>query len=264
VTAADSPRKREVRRAFERAAPAYDGAARVQREAAARLFDFARTCPRPAHVCRMLDAGCGTGQALSGLMAHFPRAHCIAVDFSAAMLARARASGTALLCADVERLPLADASVDLYWSSLALQWCAPATALAEAARVLAPGGAAWIATLGPRTLHELRAAFAAVDDAAHVIDFASAGHWRDAARAAGLSILSSAQEPLRDLAADLRTLLGNIKAIGARTVGEKRRKTPLGRRGWQTLQSAYETFRRPDGTLPATYDLILLALRKPP
>jgi malonyl-CoA O-methyltransferase len=264
VTAADSPRKREVRRAFERAAPTYDNAARVQREAAARLFDFARTQPRPAHVRRLLDAGCGTGQAPSGLMAHFPRAHCIAVDFSTAMLARARASGMAPLCADIEHLPLADASVDLYWSSLALQWCAPATALAEAARVLAPGGAAWIATLGPRTLHELRAAFAAVDDAAHVIDFASAGHWCAAARAAGFSILSGAQEPLCDLAADLRTLLGNIKAIGARTIGEKRRKTPLGRHGWQTLQSAYETFRRPDGVLPATYDLILLALRKRP
>ncbi|MDR2030893.1 MAG: methyltransferase domain-containing protein [Azoarcus sp.] len=263
MTAALS-RKREIRRAFERAAPAYDRAARVQREAAARLLDFALTQPRPAGVRRILDAGCGTGQALPGLMARFPRAHCIAADFSAAMLAHARAFDAAPLCADIEHLPLADAAVDLYWSSLALQWCTPATALAEAARVLTPGGTAWIATLGPRTLHELRAAFAAVDDAAHVIDFANAGHWLDDARAAGFSILSSARTPLCDLAADLRTLLGNIKAIGARTVGEKRRKTPLGRHGWQTLQSAYEAFRRPDGVLPATYDLILLALRKSP
>ena len=264
MTASPPLHKREIRRAFERAAPTYDRAAHVQREAAARLFAFVRTQPWPVRVRCILDAGCGTGQTPPGLMAHFPRAHCIAVDFSAAMLVHARASGTTPLCADIEHLPFADATVDLYWSSLALQWCTPAAALAEAARVLKPGGAAWIATLGPRTLHELRTAFAAVDNAAHVIDFASAGHWRDAARTAGFSIQSNTQEPLYDLAADLRTLLGNIKAIGAQTVGEKRRKAPLGRHGWQTLQSAYEAFRRPDGALPATYDLILFALRKLP
>ncbi|MDR2092148.1 MAG: methyltransferase domain-containing protein [Azoarcus sp.] len=254
-------RKHEIRRAFDRAAATYDTAARVQREASARLEAFAQTPPQTVRC--VLDAGCGTGQALPGLAARFPQACRIALDFSPAMLARARAFDALPLCADIEHLPLADATVDLYWSSLALQWCDPAKALAEAARVLRPGGTARIATLGPQTLHELRAAFAAVDDDVHVIDFPDIAHWFAITRTAGLTIEAHGQILLYEIAADLRELLGNIKAIGARTVGEKRRRRPLGRRGWQTLQSAYEAFRRPGGALPATYDLILLALRKP-
>jgi malonyl-CoA O-methyltransferase len=255
----------EVRRAFERAAPTYEMVAHVQNAAAQRLLAFAATQGPPAKPRRVLDAGCGPGQSLPALAARFPQARCLALDFSPAMLARAaRALPTALpVCADIERLPFPDGSLDLYWSSLALQWCDPATALLEAARVLAPGGAAWIATLGPRTLHELRAAFSAVDENAHVIDFSAADHWIEAARSAGFALHAHTQETLFDLAADLRALLGNIKRVGAHVVGEKRRRRTLGRRGWQALQSAYENFRRPDGALPATYDLILLALRKP-
>ncbi|MDR0635382.1 MAG: methyltransferase domain-containing protein [Azoarcus sp.] len=260
MSASGDARRNEIRHAFERAAATYDRAANVQRAAMARLFAFARACPPASPVRRVLDAGCGTGQALPWLAARFPRAQCIGLDFSAAMLARL--SEASPVCADIERLPFAEASFDLYWSSLALQWCDPAAALAEAARVLTPGGMAWIATLGPHTLHELRAAFAAVDDDVHVIDFFSTAQWLAAAGAAGLVAEAHAGEPLHELAADLRALLGNIKAVGARAVDGRRRR-PLGRRGWLLLQSAYEAFRRPDGALPATYDLILLVLRKP-
>jgi malonyl-CoA O-methyltransferase len=265
-----TPRKHEIRSAFDRAAYTYDAAARVQREAVQHLFALtlalARTQPPATPVRRLLDTGCGTGQALPELTARFPQAQPIALDFSTAMLAHARtASSTAPVvpvCADIENLPFADATIDLYWSSLAMQWCDPTTALAEAARVLTPGGCAWIATLGPQTLHELRTAFATVDNDTHVIDFVDIDHWQNAAQTAGFTLQAHAQTPLYDLAPNLHTLLGNIKAIGARSVGEKRRRRPLGRRNWQTLQTAYETFRRPDGALPATYDLILLALRK--
>ena len=255
----------EVRRAFERAAPTYEAVAHVQNAAAKRLLAFTATQSPPAKLRRVLDAGCGPGRSLPALAARFPQARCIALDFSPAMLARAtRALPAALpVCADIDGLPFPDDSLDLYWSNLALQWCDPAAAFLEAARVLAPGGVAWIATLGPRTLHELRAAFSAVDEDTHVIDFAAAAHWIEAARSAGFELQSHAQETLFDLAADLRALLGNIKRVGAHAVGEKRRRRTLGRCGWQTLQSAYENFRRSDGALPATYDLILLALRKP-
>ncbi|MDR1854100.1 MAG: malonyl-ACP O-methyltransferase BioC [Azoarcus sp.] len=257
-------RKLAVRRAFEHAATTYDAAARVQREAAQSLAAFASEFPPLAPPRFVLDAGCGTGYALPELRSRFPHARLLALDFSTAMLARAtRDFPAAPLCADIERLPLADGCVDLYWSSLALQWCDPAAALAEVARVLTPGGVAWIATLGPYTLTELRTAFAAVDDDVHVIDFSSPSFWQAACRDAGLVVEAHGGDARYDFGPDLRALLGNIKAIGARTVGEKRRRRTLGKQGWQTLQAAYEAFRRPDGLLPATYDLILLALRKP-
>lgn len=257
--------RHQIRCAFNRAAPTYGGAAHVQSAAAQRLFDFSRAHPLPDTVCRVLDAGCGTGLALSALSKHFPQAQYTALDFSAAMLARVARTGYApsLICADIERLPLEDASIDFYWSSLAFQWCSPETAIKEAFRAISPGGVARIATLGPLTLHELRDAFSKVDDAAHVIDFMPPERWLEISRSAGFDIQSHLQETLFDFAADLRTLLGNIKAIGARAVANPQQRRFFGRKGWQTLQSAYETFRRPDGALPATYDLILLALRKP-
>jgi len=260
-----NPYKNQIRRAFDRAAPTYGSAAHVQSAAAQRLLAFTRAQSLPAPVRRVLDAGCGIGQSLPALSALFPDAQCIALDFSTAMLAHtARAAcASSLVCADIERLPLADESIDFYWSSLALQWCSPETAFKEAFRVLSPGGVARIATLGPRTLHELRSAFSAVDDGDHVIDFTATEHWLTASKAAGLTVQFHSHETLFDYANDLRTLLGNIKAIGARTVTSQQRHQTLGRKGWQALQCAYEAFRRPDGTLPATYDLILLALRKP-
>jgi malonyl-CoA O-methyltransferase len=261
------PRKSEIRRAFERAAPTYDSAAQVQREAATRLFAFGQEHVPSHTVRRVLDAGCGTGQALARLGSCYPGAQILALDFSAAMLTRARAClpptlPPALpLCADIEHLPLAKASIDLYWSNLAVQWCAPQAVLREIHRVLAPGGIAWIATLGPRTLHELRAAFTAVDASEHVIAFISPEKWHDAAHAAGFHIRDGVRLSLRARAPDLKTLLADIKAIGAHTIGERRRM--LGRQGWQKLQTRYEAFREPGGALPATYDLLLFVLRKP-
>ena len=159
--------KRAVRAAFDRAAAAYDSVAHVQRSACDRLF--ALGAPHRPDARRLLDAGCGTGYALPGLHRLFPDAELLAVDFAPAMLARLSAGLAHPVCADLEQLPVTDTCVDLLWSSYALQWCAPRRALADIARVLRPGGQVWLATLGPGTLFELRDAFAAVDDAEHVL-----------------------------------------------------------------------------------------------
>jgi malonyl-CoA O-methyltransferase len=271
MRAAPERYRHAVRRAFDRAAPAYDSAAHVQREALARLSAFAAIHPpNPAQpVRRVLDAGCGTGLALPWLGGRFPAAQIFAVDFAPAMLARACARGVTgfhscfPLCADIEQLPFADGTLDIYCSNLAVQWCDPARVLGEMARTLVPGGTAWIATLGGQTLGELRAAFAAVDDFPHVLDFVEGKDWREAAGTARLTPLEIRRDAFLALAPDLRALLASIKAIGAQTLAPGHRRRALGRRGWRTLQEAYETFRRPDGLLPATYDLTLIALKKP-
>ena len=260
--------KQSVRQAFDRAADSYDNAAAVQREICHRLATLA-SAHRPAEsVRRVLDAGCGTGYGLPLLAEAYADAELVALDFAPAMLARITSASDSRrtiirLCADLEALPLAACSIDAIWSSLALQWCAPSLALAEMARALRPGGVAWIATLGPRTLWELREAFATVDQAEHVIRFHPAGKWIEHALQAGFSLLASDQRPAFALAGDLRALLHDIKAIGAHHVGEQRRRQPLGRAAWRTLEAGYEAHRRRDGLLPATYDLILLALKKP-
>lgn len=253
---------RAVRRAFDRAAATYDTAAGVQREICAQLARCVDADPPHAPVARVADAGCGTGYGLEHLRARFPDAQCLAVDFAPAMLERARSRHAVLpLCADLQALPLAGASLDALWSSLALQWCAPERALAEFARVLRPEGMAWIATLGPNTLHELRAAFAAVDDTEHVLRFRPAGDWTRIAAESDFEVVAERRGTAFVRAPELRGVIAHLKGIGAHRI-DTRPRQPLTRAQWRTLESAYERFRTPDGLLPATYDVILLTLRR--
>ncbi|MFB7947939.1 methyltransferase domain-containing protein [Kitasatospora phosalacinea] len=95
----------------------------------------------------LLDWGCGTGAALPALArAATARGRVLGVDHDPQMACRAaeRAAGlprTAVLRADAHRLPLADADTDRIRTDRLLQHLAdPAAALAEARRVLRPGG----------------------------------------------------------------------------------------------------------------------------
>lgn len=253
---------RAARRAFDRAAASYDNAAGVQREICARLATLMHACPPLGAPQRLVDAGCGTGYGLQRLAEHFPAAQCIAVDFAPAMLQRAVKHNAAWpLCADLQALPLRDGCVDALWSSLALQWCEPARALSEFARILRRGATAWIATLGPNTLHELRAAFAQVDDEAHVLDFRAAEEWAEIARAAGFDVITLQRDTACVRAPDLRGVISHLKGIGAHRFDTAPRRS-LGRPQWRLLEQAYAAHRDASGLLPASYDVVLLALRR--
>lgn len=254
----------QVARNFGRAARNYDDSAVVQREVRGHLARLARRFAATPPPGPLLDAGCGTGEwhaALSGL---FPGRPVFALDLAAPMLRQARQLDSAIPClqADIHALPLAEQSLAGIWSSMTLQWCDPAQALAEFARCLRPGGVAWIATLGPGTFRELRSAFAGIDDADHVLDCPPPSAWQQAAGAAGFEPVGEDRREFVALAPELRQLLRDIKAIGARGVGPGRRRTMLGKHAWQTVIERYEAFRRPDGRVGASYDGIFLVLRR--
>lgn len=111
---------------------------------------------------RLVDAGTGTGRIIELLAT---RAHsAIGVDRSPEMLrfARARLSaalgeGWELRQGDVNALPLAAGSADSVVIHQVLHYLPnPERALAEAARVLAPGGAVLIIDFAPHDREELR------------------------------------------------------------------------------------------------------------
>ena len=80
--------KRAVRRSFDRAAVRYDAAAVLQHEVCRRSLDrldFIRLRPQ-----RILDAGCGTGNAWRGLASRYPNARMVALDLAPGMLRQAR------------------------------------------------------------------------------------------------------------------------------------------------------------------------------
>ncbi|MER7510381.1 methyltransferase domain-containing protein [Streptomyces lavendulae] len=95
---------------------------------------------------RVLDAGCGTGRALTPLRAAVgPAGTVLGVDLTERMLAAAREAGRdadgTLLLADVARLPLRDGSLDaVFAAGLIAHLPDPAANLSELARVVRPGG----------------------------------------------------------------------------------------------------------------------------
>ena len=264
----------EVRRAFDHAAASYDAHAVLQREVCDRLLerlDFMTLQP-----ARVLDVGTGTGYGLAHLRTRYAQADLYALDIAPAMLHAARARlpqpgwaqralGSMLprsgpqhhaLCADMERLPLAASSVNLIWSSLALQWAHDLEAtLRGFQRVLAPGGLLIFATFGPDTLKELRTAFAAIDDAPHVNRFVDLHDIGDMLVNAGFSSPVMEMEMLTLTYADLKTLMRDLKGIGAHNAAAARRRGLLGKSAWARLEQAYET-QRLDGRLPATFEVI--------
>ncbi|MGX1970964.1 class I SAM-dependent methyltransferase [Streptomyces kronopolitis] len=95
---------------------------------------------------RVLDAGCGTGRALSALRSAVgPRGTVLGADLTPEMLAAAVRAGrdraARLLLADVTRLPLPDAALDAVFAAGLLSHLPhSAGGLAELARVVRPGG----------------------------------------------------------------------------------------------------------------------------
>jgi ArsR family transcriptional regulator len=106
------------------------------------------------------DLGCGTGQVAATLAPFVNRV--IAIDRSAEMLqaARRRLRGidnVELRRGDLERLPIEDESVDAALLILVLHYLPePAAALAEAGRVLRPGGRLVVADMMPHDREEYR------------------------------------------------------------------------------------------------------------
>jgi len=130
-----------LRREYAALAPVYERRwRRYLDETAARAV--AALDPRPGEC--VLDAGCGTGMLLRRLAEAAPGIRLIGVDASPEMLAEARREapdGTTLQQADVRHLPFADASFDAVVIGSVLHYLPDAeAALAEAARVLRPGG----------------------------------------------------------------------------------------------------------------------------
>ena len=137
-----------------------------------------------------------------------------------------------------------------------LQHCDdPAFPFAEVQRVLRPGGLLLFCTLGPGTLHELRAAWSSADDSPHLRHFADMPQLASAATHAGLA------EPVMDR--DVRVthyprvmdLLLELRANGDDATLTERRRALTGPGRWRRMHGHYETLRSSAG-IPASWELI--------
>src|SRR5688572_29567617 len=205
-----------------------------------------------------VDLGCATGRGAACLAKRYSGARVLAVDSNLAMLRSAAAGAmpsVSALAGDAEALPLRAGCAELVLANLVLPWCRPDRLFAEAARVLADGGALLFATLGPDTLQEVRAAFAAVDDKIHVHAAFDMHDLGDLAMASGLA------EPVLDVDrievtyAEVAGLVRDLRAIGAMNVADARRRSLTGR--WRWGRFVERLPRGADGRFAVTVELIL-------
>ena len=254
--------KADVALSFSRAAPLYDSVASLQRDVGTALLQCLDGLAEAPHT--LLDLGSGTGYFCPELKARFPDTCYLGLDLAEGMARYAREhhpQGEHWLVGDAEALPLASNSVDLIFSSLALQWCHRTKLLfAELVRVLRPGGRCVFTTLGPDTLKELRASWAAVDEHQHVNSFLPANALLQ--DASGQGDLQLREETYRMEYTKVGELLHELKTLGAHNVNRDRPSGLTGRRALQGMMRAYEDWRE-EGVLPATYQVYFVTLEKP-
>ena len=266
---------RAVRRAFGRAVTTYDAAAVLHREVGARMaarLDVVKVAPK-----LVLDAGCGTGEAVGELGVRYPGARVVALDLALPMVAAARErvrrgrtmlrrllpaalSGPAhspwFVCGDLNALPLRGVAFDLVWSNLVLQWINDLPRVfAEMRRVLQVGGLFTFTTFGPDTLREIRSAFARADGHTHTNRFVDMHDIGDMLVHAGFADPVMDMEQITLTYADPEALVRELKRLGATNATRGRPHGLMGRGRWQRMLAALDARRR-DGRVPATFEVV--------
>jgi len=256
--------QKRVRRAFDRAAETYQQHAVLQTEVCNRLLEkleIVKISPQ-----MILDAGTGTGAAIPALFSRYKKAQLVTLDLSENMLQKANQHGNFLrspqaVCGDIERLPFADDSFDLVFSSLSMQWCNDLNAaFVEAKRVLKPGGLYVFTTFGPDTLKELRHSWSKVDTANHVNQFIDMHDIGDALLQDGFAEPVMEAEVLTLTYDSVDGLMHDLKAIGANVTTSVLQTGNIakglgGKLMLQAVRQNYEQYRQ-DNLLPASYEVI--------
>ena len=271
--------KQHLASSFGRASESYDRSAHLQKLVGHSLCDRFKSVfdsTRHAQTSQLLDLGCGTGYFGQRLLDDFEPETLILGDISEDMLRCALARSeqwrtehvmprpSILACQlDAENLGFCPDSIDLIYSSLAIQWASDLSAVMRGVKnCLRDGGLVGFSTLLDGTLFELKDAWASVDDQQHVNEFLLFEDHLETAKEHGLEIVLAEQidvvlpydKPIQ--------LMKDLKAIGAHNISSERPKSLMGKSKLNGVLRAYERYRRPDGTVPATYRVGYFVLRK--
>ena len=251
------------RKRLDRAARGYANADFLQRRAA---FDVAeRLAPILRSFPLAVDLSARTGAFREALAEVAPGRveTLVEVDLSHRMLA-GRAGPRAV--ADEERLPFAEASVDLIVSTLGLHWTNDVVgALIQVRRALKPGGLFIGAFLGGITLTELRQSLVAAETEILGGAGSRVSPFADLQDAAGLLHRAGFKEPVADVDTVTVTydhplkLMLDLRQMGETAVLADRHPRKLTRALLARTAGLYaERFAGEDGRIPATFEIITL------
>lgn len=249
------------RRRLDRAARDYSTADFLHRRAALDIAERLDPILRNFPLAVDLSARRGAFREALAEAASGKVAHLIEADLSLRMLAGR--TGPRLVC-DEERLPLADASVDLIISILGLHWTNDVVgALIQIRRALKPGGLFIGALLGGVTLTELRQSLVAAESELWGGAGSRVSPFADARDAAGLLDRAGFRQPVADI--DTVTvsyehplnLLADLRRMGETNILADRHPKPLTRALLDRTFAIYaERFHAPGGRVAATFEII--------
>ena len=250
------------RRRLDRAVQGFSAAgflkARAAEDAVMRLEAIMRSFPRA------VDLGARDGafaRALAGSDAREKIGLLVEADLSARMLADRPGPRIQL---DEERLPFAEASLDLVVSTLALHWTNDLPgALIQIRQALKPDGAFIGAIFGGATLTELRQSLMQADAELSGGAGPRISPFADVLDAAALLQRAGFALPVADVDrvqvgyAHPMELVRDLRAMGETNVLAERR--PLSRRVLERACELYaERFSRADGRILATFEIITM------
>jgi len=255
--------KARIKRSFAAASVTYDSVAELQRTVGKELLHSIDATKLNG---TLLDLGCGTGFLTNELLAHTNHETTIALDIALSMLQTTQGKladqrNIIYVCADAEHLPLAEQSIDSVFSNLALQWCSNLEAVFnDIKRVLKPEGQLVFSTFGPQTLHELKSAWAAVDNYNHVNAFYSEAQLIQFLQQAGFKNCQIKSKFYTSRYDSVWTLMQELKHLGAHQVIAGRNKKITTKTAMQQMIAAYE-IHRVSGQIPATFEVIIVTAR---
>jgi malonyl-CoA O-methyltransferase len=251
-----------IARAFGRAASHYDQHADLQRKVADALLHL--VSPHNT-VQDMIDLGCGTGYCSLMLRQQFPAGQLLALDMALPMLQATRQhhiADCALLCADVQGIPLRDNLFDLIVSNLTIQWCARTELLfAELFRIARPGAQALVSTFGPETLREVKTAWARIDNYVHVNEFVPLGVLMRHAQAVGFTC-SYRTEVIQRLYPSIQEVGKELKGLGAYNMNRDQAQGFTSRKALAKAEQVFAENATAEG-IPVTFEIFYLELKKP-
>lgn len=249
-----------IARSYNRAVKTYDDSAIVHNVVGERLFErleLVKINPQT-----ILDLGAGTGVYTRQLQQGYKKARVIGLDIASQMSHFANKQRKWLakeryVCADAEKLPFADNSVELVFSNLMLQWIVnPDKLFQEISRVLVPGGLLMFSSFGPDTLKEMRQSWAKVDPRIHVNRFMDMHDIGDSLTTNGFEGAVMDSETITMTYDSIDELHQDLKALGEVNLNEGRNKNLTGKSLWNRYLEAYQQYMTPEQQLPASWEIV--------
>lgn len=251
------------RRNRHRAAPRYANYRFLKEEAALRLADRIDLVRRSFDLA--LDFGAHDGTLTRYLRDTNKIGTVIQADPAPRFASLARAEGPAV-ATDYDILPFAPNRFDAVLSCLSLHWVDDLPGVISQMRaLLKPDGMLLLSLLGGNSLHELRSALAAAETeiagglsprTAPMADIRDVGGLLGRA---GLALPVADADRLTITYPNMFRLMADLRGMGEQNALQGRLRHPTSRRIFMRAAEIYHTeFGNPDGTIPASFELITL------